>query len=101
MSQVLGVRPNLGWTGTREPRSHVENSNFSDIVNEREPTGQRAMDSSAVNGVAIEQVGDEWVAQVLEDGSVDERRFVLEAHARSYAVGQRIRLGLPPTETDE
>jgi len=44
--------------------------------------------------VAIEQVGEEWIVQLMEDGQTHERRFTTRAHAESYADGQKIRLGL-------
>ncbi|RYD75359.1 MAG: hypothetical protein EOP84_18420 [Verrucomicrobiaceae bacterium] len=46
------------------------------------------------DSVAIECRDDKYVVVVIEDGEVAERTFILEAHAASYADGQRIRLGL-------
>jgi hypothetical protein len=48
--------------------------------------------------VMIEQADGEWVVKVFEDGAVRKESFVLEAFARSFAEGQRIRLGLAKIE---
>ena len=38
----------------------------------------------------------DWVVIVVEDGSESRKSFKIEQHARSFADGQRVRLGLPP-----
>lgn len=35
-----------------------------------------------------------WVVRVFADSEVEERDFALEAHANSFADGQRMRLGI-------
>lgn len=46
------------------------------------------------NNVLVMMRDERWVVRVIEDGREYENVFLLEAHASSYADGQRMRLGL-------
>lgn len=48
--------------------------------------------------VSIEQVDGKWVVTIIEEHGAYEREFVVEAFARSFAEGQRYRLGLMSAE---
>lgn len=48
--------------------------------------------------VWITQDGCGWVVVIVENETENRRTFEIEQHARSFADGQRIRLGLPPLE---
>lgn len=54
------------------------------------------------NSVIVSRKGDQWLVQFIDNGIVHENTFALEAHASSYADGQRLRLGLlqglPPVD---
>ena len=54
------------------------------------------------NNVNVARRGDQWIVEVVDNGQLHERAFMLEAHASSYADGQRLRLGLyqglPPVD---
>ena len=50
----------------------------------------------ASNSIELFHENEEWVVVVIEDGSETRRTFKIEQHARSFADGQRVRLGLPP-----
>jgi len=45
--------------------------------------------------VAIEHLDGQWVVHFTVDGEATQRLFDLEVHAKSFAAGQRMRLGLP------
>ena len=45
--------------------------------------------------VNVEQINGRWTVQIVENGEVDAHDFLMEKHARSFAAGQRSRLGLP------
>ena len=45
--------------------------------------------------VTIERVNGQWVVHFTVNGKVTQRLFDLEVHAKSFAAGQRMRLGLP------
>lgn len=47
-----------------------------------------------VNAVVVEFVDGKWVVKVTENQRVFEQEFGMEAHAISYADGQRMRLGI-------
>jgi hypothetical protein len=51
----------------------------------------RNVNQAAVN---VERINDRWIVWIVENGDVDEHNFLLEAHARSFAAGQRSRLRL-------
>ena len=44
--------------------------------------------------VTIDDVDGKWVVTVVETDGSSEREFAVEAFARSFAEGQRYRLGL-------
>lgn len=46
------------------------------------------------NNVSVARRGDQWIVEVVDSGQFHIREFILEAHASSYADGQRVRLGL-------
>lgn len=48
-----------------------------------------------VTAVAVEPVEGTWVVRITEGGVTQQREFEVADHARSFAEGQRIRLGLP------
>jgi len=50
----------------------------------------------ASNSIELFQENEDWVVVVMEDSSETRRTFRVEQHARSFADGQRVRLGLPP-----
>lgn len=52
------------------------------------------------NSVQLVQENDQWVVVIVESGEETRRTFDIEAHARSWADGQRIRLGLSPLGRD-
>jgi hypothetical protein len=45
--------------------------------------------------VTIEQLDGQWVVHFTVDGNTTQRSFGLEEHAKNFAAGQRVRLGLP------
>jgi hypothetical protein len=45
--------------------------------------------------VAVELLDGQWVVHYMVDGKVMHRSFGLEEHAKNFAAGQRVRLGLP------
>ena len=47
------------------------------------------------NSVQVAKADDEWNVTVVEDGKAWTFEFLVEAHALSFAAGQRFRLGLP------
>lgn len=49
------------------------------------------------DSVQIFPENEKWVVVVIENDDEMRRAFAIEKHAHSYADGQRIRLGLPPT----
>jgi len=53
-----------------------------------------SLPKSPQDSVIIERRDDKYVVVVIEEDEVEERTFLMEAHAESYAEGQRIRLGL-------
>lgn len=50
--------------------------------------------SLSARAVSIKHRDGAWIVEVINDEERHEREFVLEAHAASYADGQRIRLGI-------
>ena len=50
--------------------------------------------------VAIEQIDGQWAAGFTVNGQVTKRLFDLEVHAKNFAAGQRMRLGLPGVPDD-
>jgi hypothetical protein len=49
------------------------------------------------NAVELVAGYGEWFVRIVHDGREEVRRFEVEALARAYAEGQRIRLGLTTT----
>jgi hypothetical protein len=45
--------------------------------------------------VAIEHLDGQWVVHFTVDGEATQRLFDLGVHAKNFAAGQRVRLGLP------
>ncbi|UVK41495.1 hypothetical protein LHFGNBLO_002203 [Mesorhizobium sp. AR10] len=45
--------------------------------------------------VAIEHLHGKWVVHFTVDGEATQCLFDLEVHAKNFAAGQRVRLGLP------
>lgn len=50
--------------------------------------------NDTTNAVVVQLIAGKYVVRVFENGELVERDFLLEAHAHSWAQGQRIRLGL-------
>jgi hypothetical protein len=48
--------------------------------------------------VRVEHNDGQLAVQIAEDGEVTQRLFETEEFAMNFAEGQRIRLGLPPTQ---
>ncbi|KQV43578.1 MULTISPECIES: hypothetical protein [unclassified Rhizobium] len=49
----------------------------------------------APNSISIIASDGKWLVRVVEsDGVAGEREFGIEEHARSYAAGQKVRLGI-------
>jgi hypothetical protein len=59
------------------------------------PAAVDADDTARPAGVLIEHIDGQWAVQIVEDGEVTQRLFEEEEFARSFAAGQRLRLGLP------
>ena len=58
---------------------------------------QHAASSTAMsqgNSVQVAKADDEWNVTVVEDDKAWTFEFLVEAHALSFAAGQRFRLGL-------
>ena len=55
-------------------------------------------DSLTSQSVSVHKVDGKWVVTIIEDDCASEREFAVEAFARSFAEGQRYRLGLAPAE---
>lgn len=50
--------------------------------------------SMTAKTVEVEFRDGKWFVLVLDDNKQDEREFLFESHATSFADGQRMRLGL-------
>jgi hypothetical protein len=48
--------------------------------------------------VVVEHIDGQWTVQVAEAGDVTQRLFEEEEFARSFAAGQRLRLGPPAAD---
>jgi len=48
--------------------------------------------------VSVDSIGGKWVVTIIEPDGNSKREFAVEAFARSFADGQRYRLGLAPAE---
>jgi hypothetical protein len=52
--------------------------------------------SNPPNDVRIEKLDGEWTVFVFEDSETTQKTFETEQFAKSFADGQRMRLGLSP-----
>lgn len=55
-------------------------------------------DNMISRSVSVDAIDGKWVVTIVESGDSSEREFEIEAFARSYADGQRYRLGLGHAE---
>ncbi|MET3858460.1 hypothetical protein [Rhizobium sp. OAE497] len=53
-----------------------------------------------LNSVNVDFKDDQWWVRVVENGTVTEKEFVLESHARSWASGQKARLSQSGNRTE-
>jgi hypothetical protein len=60
-----------------------------------------ATENEERSAVSIEHLDSQWVVHFTVDGNVTQRSFGLAEHARSFAAGQRVRLGLPSVADNE
>lgn len=58
---------------------------MTQVLEDRESTGC---------SVEIACVGDEWLVRIVDNGRQITQRFSVASHARAFADGQKIRLGL-------
>jgi len=61
----------------------------------------KAEQTSGPTGVSIEHIDGRWAVQIVENGEITQRLFEEEQFARSFAAGQRLRLGLPPMDVGD
>ena len=52
--------------------------------------------TQSLSAVTVLPNCDEWTVSVVEAGRTAIIHFLLEDHARSFASGQRVRLGIAP-----